>query len=56
MKRILRLYDEDIRKILMEHFNCQPSEIISIYTEDVDENDNRTPVFYIEIEEKGENK
>lgn len=53
MKRILRLYDDDIRDILMEHFDCTPDEIISVYTEDYDEENNVVkPIFYIEIEEK----
>ena len=50
MKKILRLYEEDIREIVMEHFDCKPSEIVSIYTEDVDDDENVTPIFYIEVE------
>jgi len=34
MKRILRLYEKDIKNILVEYFNCRPSEILSIYTEE----------------------
>lgn len=51
MKRLIRLYDEDLKNIVMERFDCRPSDITMTYTEDVDENENVTPVFYIEVEE-----
>ena len=57
MKRILRIYEEDIKNILMEYFDCKPSEIISIYEEDVDEDTGETnPIFYIEVEENARTK
>lgn len=55
MKRILRLYEKDIKNILVEYFNCRPSEILSIYTEEQDETGDIVPIFYIEVEEDAAN-
>ena len=52
MKRLLRLYDEDLRKMVMEQYDVRPSQVTSVFTEEVVEHsDERTePVFYIEVE------
>ena len=52
MKRLLRLYDEDLRKMVMEQYDVRPSQVTSVFTEEVVGNsDKRTePVFYIEVE------
>lgn len=53
MKRFMRLYDEDLRAIVMEKYDLRPSQVTSVYTEEVDDNENVKPIFYIEVEEDG---
>lgn len=51
MRRILRLNDEDIRGLIMEHYDRKPSEVVSVYTEEVTEDgDTITPVYYVEVD------
>ena len=50
MKRIIRLYDEDLRRLVMEKYDARPSQVLMCYTEEVKEN-GIEPVFYIEVEE-----
>lgn len=50
MKHIIRLDEEDLRKLVMEHFDAKPSEVTSTFVDDVDENNNPSPTFYIEVE------
>lgn len=54
MKRFVRLNEEDICNILMEHFDVRPSQITSLYTdiEDAESGDVETK-FFVEIEEDG---
>ena len=47
MKHILRLDEEDILKIIQEHFKARKNKVTAIY--DVDEADDETK-FYVEIE------
>ena len=54
MKIIKRFYDEDLRALLMEHYNLRPDQVTSIYTEELDEREEPYPVFYIEVEGDGE--
>ena len=52
MKRILRLDEDDILNILMEHFDVRPSQITSIYTDIEDEKAKEIETkFFIEVEE-----
>ena len=53
MKRILRLDEDDITGILMEHYDVRPSQITSIYTDVEDEDGNVETKFFVEIEENG---
>lgn len=52
MKKILRLDEDDITNILMEHFDVRPSQITSIYTDVEDDNGNIETKFFIEVEEE----
>lgn len=57
MKRILRIYEEDILQMIQEHFKCDADAIVSVYEEDVDEETGETsPVFYVEVEENARTK
>lgn len=57
MKRILRIYEEDILQMIQEHFKCNADAIVSVYEEDVDEETGETnPVFYVEVEENARTK
>lgn len=54
MKRLMRLYDEDLRAMVMEKYDLHPSQVTSIYTEECrgyGEGEHMEPVFYIEVEE-----
>ena len=52
MKRFMRLYDEDLRAMVMEKYDLRPSQVTSVFTEEVVDEDERVePVFYIEVEE-----
>lgn len=53
MKRILRLDEDDIMSILMEHYDVRPSQITSIYTDVENENGDIETKFFVEIEENG---
>lgn len=56
MKRLMRLYDEDLREMVMEKYDLRPSQVTSIYTEEVvgyGMGEHTEPVFYIEVEEDG---
>ena len=54
MKKIMRLYDEDLRKLVMEKYNVNSNQVTSIYTEECvgyGMGEHTEPVFYIEVEE-----
>lgn len=54
MKRLMRLYDEDLRAMVMEKYDLRPEQVTSIYTEEVvgyGMGERVEPVFYIEVEE-----
>lgn len=56
MKYIKRFYDEDLRKMIIEKLDVKPSQVTSIYTEEVrgyGMGEHTEPVFYIEVEEDG---
>lgn len=56
MKRLMRLYDEDLREMVMEKYDLRPSQVTSVYTEEVKGygmDEHTEPVFYIEVEEDG---
>lgn len=56
MKRLMRLYDEDLRAMVMERYDLRPSQVTSVYTEEVvrhGKDEHVEPVFYIEVEEDG---
>lgn len=57
MKIIKRFYDEDLRNIIMEKYDAKPSQVTSIYTEEVvgyGMGEHTEPVFYIELVEEGD--
>ena len=54
MKRLMRLYDEDLRAMVMERYDLRPNQVTSVYTEEVKGygmDEHIEPVFYIEVEE-----
>ena len=54
MKRFVRLYDEDLRAMVMERYDVRPEQVTSIYTEEITGygvGERVEPVFYIEVEE-----
>lgn len=58
MKRLMRLYDEDLREMVMEKYDLRPEQVTSIYTEKVvgvgvgySLGEHTEPIFYIEVEE-----
>ena len=54
MKRLMRLYDEDLRAMVMERYDLRPNQVTSVYTEEVKEygmDEHIEPVFQIEVEE-----
>lgn len=54
MKKLMRLYDEDLRAIVMEKYDLRPEQVTSIYTEECrgyGQGEHYEPVFYIEVEE-----
>lgn len=56
MKKIMRLYDEDLREMVMEKYDLRPEQVTSIFTEECrgsGMNEHMEPVFYIEVEEDG---
>jgi len=56
MKIIKRLYDEDLRDLVMEKYDLRPSQVTSVFTEEVvgqGMDEHTEPVFYIEVEEDG---
>lgn len=56
MKKIMRLYDEDLRNLVMEKYDVRPEQVTSVFTEDVvgyGMDEHTEPVFYIEVEENG---
>lgn len=56
MKKIMRLYDEDLRNLVMEKYDLRPEQVTSVFTEDVvgyGMDEHTEPVFYIEVEEDG---
>jgi len=52
MKRIIRVFEDDIKKIVQEYFNCKAEQVVSCYEEQED-NGEVNPIFYIEVEENG---
>ena len=56
MKKIMRLFDEDLRAMVMEKYNLRPDQVTSVFTEEVmgyGPEEHTEPVFYIEVEEDG---
>lgn len=56
MKKLMRLYDEDLREMVMEKYDLRPSQVTSVYTEEVvgqGMDEHTEPIFYIEVEEDG---
>ena len=56
MKKLMRLYDEDLREMVMEKYDLRPDQVTSVFTEEVvgqGMNEHTEPVFYIELEEDG---
>ena len=54
MKKLMRFYDEDLRAMVMEKYDLRPSQVTSVFTEEVvgyGEGEHVEPVFYIEVEE-----
>ena len=54
MKRFIRLYDEDLRNLVMEKYDLRPEQVMSVYTDEVigyGMGEHTEPVFYIEVEE-----
>ena len=59
MKRYMRLYEDDLRNLVMEHYDVRPSQVTTCYTEEIKGYgiaESTVPVFYIEIEEENENE
>ena len=53
MKKFVRFYDEDIRKMIIEKLDIKPSKVTSVYTEEVTGcgmNEHVEPVYYVEVE------
>jgi len=51
VKKILRLYDDDIRNLVMEHYNKQSSEVTSVITDEVQEDGSLIErVYYVEVD------
>lgn len=56
MKKITRLFDEDLRAMVMEKYDLRPEQVTSVFTEEVvgyGLEEHTEPVFYIEVEEDG---
>ena len=52
MKRFIRLDENDICNILMEHFDIRPSQITTIYTDKENEETEEVETkFFVEIEQ-----
>ena len=51
MKRVIRLDEDDIAKIVTEHFDVRPSQVTSLYIDEETEDDEVSTKFYIEVEE-----
>jgi len=54
MKKLMRLYDEDLRALVMEKYDLRPEQVTSIYTQECvgyGQGERYEPVFYIEVEE-----
>ena len=54
MKKLMRLYDEDLRAMVMEKYDLCPEQVTSIYTEETvgyGMGEHIEPVFYIEVQE-----
>ena len=54
MKRILRLDEDDIVRILAKCYKVQPNQIRAYYTETEDEDGDIETKFFIEVEENGQ--
>ena len=53
MKRLMRLDEDDIVEILMEHFDVRPSQITSIYTDVLNKDTEEVETkFFVEVEEE----
>ena len=56
MKKLTRLYEEDLRAMVMEKYDLRPEQVISIHTEECvgyGKDERYEPVFYIEVQEDG---
>lgn len=54
MKKLTRLYDEDLRELVAEKFGINKDQVTSVYTEECvgyGMAEHMQPVFYIEVEE-----
>jgi hypothetical protein len=54
VKLITRFYEEDLKKLVIEHLDVKPSQVTCIYTEECrgyGMGEHMEPVFYIEVEE-----
>lgn len=52
MKKLTRLYDEDLRIVVADWCKARLDQVTSVYTDEVDpDTGDVTPVFYIEVEE-----
>ena len=57
MKRFTRLYDDDLRDMVIEKYNLRPEQATIVFTEETrgyGPMEHTVPVFYIEIEESEE--
>lgn len=53
MKHLVRLYDDDLRKLVAEKYNVPSVNVISTFTEEVvgyGMGERSEPVFYIDVE------
>ena len=54
MKRILRLDENDIRELVAKEYEVPIDNVITTITEEPDYHEEMVPMFYVEVELKGE--
>ena len=57
MKKLMRFYEEDLRKIIMEQYDLRPEQVLAIHTTECrgyGMSEHTEPVFYIEVQENVE--
>ena len=54
MKRILRLDENDIRELVAKEYKVPIDNVVTTITEEPDDHEEMVPMFYVEIELKGE--